>query len=131
MILERLVYSSSASPGIGQSDVAGIVDISVERNPDRGVTGFLIFDSDHFLQIIEGLPQDVDRLMDIIERDVRHCDIEVLDRRLVPERLFPDWRMKHLISFGEDPALEAVRDIVRGKQESAYLIDLVHGFVTL
>ncbi|WP_303831633.1 BLUF domain-containing protein [Asticcacaulis taihuensis] len=59
-MLTQLIYHSHFVPGDhgALSTVRNIIEVSEINNGPDGVTGFLIFDKSHFLQILEGAPED-------------------------------------------------------------------------
>ena len=58
--------------------VKSIVSVSRKRNPDRNITGTLLFDGERFCQLIAGAEPDVLALMARIDRDPRHTKIQLL-----------------------------------------------------
>ena len=76
-----------------------------------GITGLLIFNGTHFLQILEGIPQAIDDLVEKLRRDARHSGLEVRDERFVEKRSFPDWSMELVrVSASYFDAKDAVSD---------------------
>jgi hypothetical protein len=63
------------------------------RNPNLKITGLLFYHQPRFLQIIEGPKDSLDQMMQIINRDRRHKNIERLISEAIPERKFNDWNM--------------------------------------
>lgn len=127
--MHRIVYSSIASKGTNTPDVFEIVDVSARNNPQRSVTGFLLYDADRFLQMIEGPALALQALLEDLEADPRHHSIEVLHRSATDERWFPDWEMKQLISFSAEPALEQLRHTLATKPGGAEIFALVDDFL--
>ena len=127
--MDRIVYSSIASRGTDTPDVFEIVEVSARNNPKRAVTGFLLYDADRFLQMIEGPALALQALLEDLEADPRHHTIEVLHRSAADERWFPDWEMKHLISFSAEPALEELRRKLSTKPGGPEIFALVDGFL--
>ena len=127
--MERLLYSSVATEGLSTQEVFRIIETSQRNNVRREVTGFLIHDSDRFLQLIEGPPLAVEGLLADIERDPRNHSVEVILRSSAEERWFPDWDMKRLISFGSVPAQEELREILRDKAGGSEILAAVNRFL--
>ena len=94
MPLKSLTYTSLARLDLTADDVEAIHRTARESNALEGITGLLIFNGTHFLQIIEGAPQAIDDLVERLRRDPRHSGIEIRDQREVAERSFPDWSME-------------------------------------
>lgn len=70
-----------------------IARTALSRNSQCGVTGFLYYDGDLFLQVLEGLPADVDAIYASIRRDRRHADVRTLSDEAAGTRLFGGWAM--------------------------------------
>src|SRR5690242_3169733 len=94
MSLKSLTYTSLARLDLEAGDLEAIHRTAREVNALEGITGLLIFNGTHFLQIIEGAPDAIDELVDRLRRDPRHSGVEVRDEREVHERSFPDWSME-------------------------------------
>ena len=94
MSLKSLTYTSLARLDLQASDLEAIHRTARDVNALEGITGLLIFNGTHFLQIIEGAPNAIDDLVERLRRDPRHSGLEVRDERAVDERSFPDWSME-------------------------------------
>lgn len=105
MPLHQLFYISQATLASGD-DVQPIVRVSRSRNATLGVTGALVFSGDHFAQVLEGLPEDLEALISSIRRDVRHTILWEWPMRLATERWYPGWSMGYL----QNDNLEALVD---------------------
>jgi len=94
MSIKSLTYTSLARLDLTAEDLEAIHRTAREVNALEGVTGLLIFNGTHFLQIVEGVPQAVDDLVERLRRDPRHHHVEIRDAREISERSFPDWSME-------------------------------------
>jgi hypothetical protein len=94
MSLKSLTYTSLARLDLQAGDLEAIHRTAREVNALEGITGLLIFNGTHFLQIIEGAPNAIDDLVERLRRDPRHHGFEVRDERPVEQRSFPDWSME-------------------------------------
>jgi len=93
-VLERLVYRSDAAPtSEGPMDLSGIVAISVRNNGRHRITGALAHHAGVFVQVLEGEPEALTALMEVIEADTRHRNLRVLARWPVQAQLFLGWAM--------------------------------------
>lgn len=111
MSLKSLTYTSLASFDLQASDLEAIHRTAREVNALEGITGLLIFNGTHFLQIIEGAPNTIDELVEKLRRDRRHSGLEVRDEREISERSFPDWSMELVrVSASYFEAKETVSD---------------------
>lgn len=122
MKLYSLLYISRSlvNPGAGAPEQ--IARVSRRNNASCGVTGFLYHDADCFVQVLEGLFDDVNAIYAKIQKDPRHEVIRTLRHEQIETRAFGGWNMgMHdgtaeggLLgkSFGADP-LETVthRDV--------------------
>ncbi|MBS0532878.1 MAG: BLUF domain-containing protein [Proteobacteria bacterium] len=75
------------------AEVQRLLEQSRARNERLGITGALLFNEGRFVQVLEGDEAAVLEVMDIIRRDPRHTDIDVLPSRYVRERTFAQWSM--------------------------------------
>jgi hypothetical protein len=94
MSLKSLTYTSLARLDLQASDLEAIHRTAREANALEGITGLLIFNGTHFLQIIEGAPNAIDELVERLRRDPRHHGLEIRDERNIDSRSFPDWSME-------------------------------------
>jgi hypothetical protein len=94
MTLKSLTYTSFAGLDLEADDLEAIHRTARNANALDGITGLLIFNGTHFLQIIEGQPQAIDELVEKLRRDPRHSGLEIRDERMVEARSFPDWSME-------------------------------------
>lgn len=94
MMLKTLTYTSLAQLDLSASDLEDIHRTARAMNGLNGITGLLIFNGTHFLQVIEGGEEAVDALVDNLRRDRRHTGFEIRDLSFVEERSFPDWSME-------------------------------------
>jgi hypothetical protein len=94
MSLKSLTYTSLARLDLQAGDLEAIHRTAREVNALEGITGLLIFNGTHFLQIIEGAPNAIDDLVERLRRDPRHHGFEIRDQRGIEHRSFPDWSME-------------------------------------
>ncbi|WP_299674121.1 BLUF domain-containing protein [uncultured Roseobacter sp.] len=94
----QLIYTSRPF-GYDLNVLANILATSRSRNARDDITGALICRADVFLQLLEGPKGKVQATYERICDDDRHVEVTQLVAEDVPDRLFPDWAMKH------DPAV--------------------------
>ncbi|WP_430513328.1 BLUF domain-containing protein [Pannonibacter phragmitetus] len=80
-----------------------IKDKARKANSAAGLTGCLIFTGQHFLQVIEGMQEDVEDTFGRISRDTRHTDLRVLSEGPIEARDFPEMA----VNCGGDETLTA------------------------
>lgn len=93
MELFRAIYISRVARKVRLADVEAIVDKAAERNGSNGITGLLVYTPSHFLQVLEGAQDVIEATLARIERDPRHYDLRIVEKRRVPSRHFERWAM--------------------------------------
>ena len=94
MSLKSLTYTSLARLDLTAGDLEAIHRTAREGNAIDGITGLLVFNGTHFLQIVEGAPDAIDDLVERLRRDPRHGGFEIRDEQEIDQRSFPDWSME-------------------------------------
>jgi hypothetical protein len=94
MQLTSVTYTSLARLDPQSSDLDDIHRASRTRNAADGITGLLVFNGTHFLQVVEGSEKAVENLLDRLREDNRHSGFEIRDKRKIEKRSFPDWQME-------------------------------------
>ncbi len=94
MQLKTLTYTSRARLDLTSQDLIDIHESARHFNALDGISGLLIFNGVHFLQIVEGSEAAIDSLLARLRLDDRHSAIEVRDERPIEERSFPGWSME-------------------------------------
>jgi hypothetical protein len=89
-----LTYTSLASLDLSDQDLSAILQTARQMNALNAITGLLIFNGTHFLQVIEGPETSIEELMDRLRQDDRHHHVEVREEYYADERSFPDWTME-------------------------------------
>lgn len=88
-------YSQSQ---LSASDVAyqlkEIAKVSQKNNKKNNITGALLYERSHFLQLIEGKKSKLDKLFKKIQKDPRHTDVSVLIDAPTNKRTCPNWSME-------------------------------------
>ena len=111
MDLKSLTYTSLARLDLGADELNAIHRTARELNSLDGITGLLVFNGTHFLQIIEGEERGIDDLLARLRRDPRHSGLEVRDERMVEDRSFPDWSMELVrVNASYFEATETIKD---------------------
>lgn len=111
MTLKTLTYTSLAQLDLTAEDLEDIHRTARAENGLNGITGLLIFNGTHFLQVIEGGEEAIDALVDNLRRDPRHTGFEIRDLSFVEQRSFPDWSMELVkIEASYFEARESVED---------------------
>ena len=116
----ELIYASWARPQLDQQFVLQMVKEARLRNQHLGLTGLLLFDSERFLQLLEGELEAVGEVTASIERDRRHHDYTPLHAGAqFAGRRFPEWRMGFAVY--EPGVLSHAINRLHGAQLADYL----------
>ena len=109
-MLGQVVYRSEAVFPEGHLSNLDILREALARNSGQGLTGFLMRDRTHFLQVIEGPMDRLNALLNDIARDSRHSTMVVLGREVRCTRLFGEWSMGYAEARPDaEPAIAALR----------------------
>lgn len=90
------MYVSQGFHGLSGQEVEAIASNAAKRNAKHNVTGMLAYNSQSFMQLLEGESEDVRSIMQIIEEDDRHCAITYIRQDERESRECPDWSMRSL-----------------------------------
>lgn len=95
MFLVRLIYTSEAI-NINEETIADILSTARGHNAKNGVSGILHFNSNYFLQCLEGGRAAVNNVYHKILNDPRHTKPLLLKYDTICERNFSDWSMAYV-----------------------------------
>lgn len=87
-MLSTLIYRSRAVEPVSSEDLTGLLIRARERNAALQVTGILLFDGIHFVQLLEGPDTAVTQLFHAIRRDAAHKNVVRLMQDQGPARRF-------------------------------------------
>ena len=96
----RLIYKSRSTQPIDWELVDSIIGASQEGNTELSVSGVLLATTNHFLQVLEGSYEDVNRLYCTIVKDARHHQVQLISFTCAEERIFNNWTMHGIGVFG-------------------------------
>jgi hypothetical protein len=102
-----------------EKEIQNIISVAKDRNSKEDITGILIFNNNHFLQIIEGSKKSLKSLMADIENDKRHKDIEYLIDEPIKRRGFDSWNME-IFNTNDNKkfSFENLQKLTRGFREN-------------
>ena len=108
-----------------------IVAVSIRNNARDDITGYLIFDGETFLQILEGGSEAVEATFARISRDARHRDPQLLLAGAAAERAFSKWAMNGYLRREADAQIfarhgvpGAIPDVISGQSVLALAREL-------
>lgn len=122
--MKRLTYISKLNAVMSSQEILELGRLASMNNRTIDVTGVLISAGEYFFQILEGEPETVNRLVEKISRDPRHCDVTILSvENACEERLFTDWNMKTVaLTESTDLMLQAVGIMLQNIAQSYHII---------
>jgi len=129
-MLSQYLYISTA-PNLSRDEVASVLAASARNNPERGITGLLLYNGRNFLQLLEGEESALVALMVRIGNDPRHTGVSIIDRRAIEQRSCAGWAMKRVL-IGESVSgrrSQLERDLPEGLDDQTRRIIL--NFATL
>jgi hypothetical protein len=92
-MLIRLIYASTAQPGVDLNEFKRILLQAQTNNHSRDLTGTLAFNSKIFLQALEGARDQINDLYARLIRDPRHHTVTMLGYKEIEERHWANWSM--------------------------------------
>lgn len=92
-MLIRLIYASTAQPGVDLNEFKRILLQAQTNNHSRDLTGMLAFNSKIFLQALEGARDQINDLYARLIRDPRHHTVTMLGYKEIEERHWSNWSM--------------------------------------
>ena len=95
----RLIYKSHSKTPIDWELVSSILESSQKGNSEINVSGVLLATTQHFLQVLEGSFEDVNKLYSSIVKDTRHDEVQLISFSCVESRIFESWSMQGIGVF--------------------------------
>jgi|KBSSwiStaDraftv2_1062776.scaffolds.fasta_scaffold224234_3 hypothetical protein len=93
--LHAIIYVSSAVHLPAPHEIEYLLQRARERNARAGVTGLLLHDAGHFMQYLEGPPDALLAIYDIVLADPLHHRVRELMSESIGEREFDGWAMAY------------------------------------
>jgi len=94
--LHFIIYVSTALAPMAQPAVDALLKQARSFNRTVGITGCLIYQDCHFMQMLEGKKEALEALMEKVKVDPRHCDVRTVIEGPARRRVFVDWSMDFL-----------------------------------
>jgi hypothetical protein len=91
--LIELTYVSEPAQEMSFLGLMRLLYHSYLSNANKGITGALIFENNHFGQVIEGPKDQIEDLWKRIQKDSRHKNIRLIDSKPIKHRSFSKWTM--------------------------------------
>lgn len=100
----QLLYVSTQALRLTSEDLEDILESSRTNNARLGISGLLVYEGQHFMQILEGEEDAVSTRFELIRQDPRHHDVVVIYRTEVNDWMFESWSMAYLDLQEQDHA---------------------------
>ncbi|PZL99039.1 diguanylate phosphodiesterase [Pantoea graminicola] len=92
-MLSTLIYRSQLAGSVSPERLKALVERASVKNAEANVTGILLYNGQHFFQVLEGSVDNVNRVYQRISSDDRHFNLIELMRDYAPARRFGDTGM--------------------------------------
>ena len=92
--MKRLLYISDSTIGDNTGKLDDILGEAIIGNHNNGLTGLLWSTDKKFAQVIEGDEAKINQLLENLEKDLRHSNIDIVDYCDIEEREFGNWSMR-------------------------------------
>jgi hypothetical protein len=106
--LIELTYVSEPAQAMSFLGLMRLLYHSYSNNQALGITGVLIYENDRFGQVIQGKADQIDALWNRIQKDQRHKNVRLIDRKPISERTFSKWTM---VFQGRDEIANALPEV--------------------
>lgn len=92
-MLVEFIYTSRVKEALSYEELHRIQEQAEQHNALHNITGMLLYDKRHFMQVLEGDECEIKALYEKIKCDPRHYDVEALISSPIEKRNFPSWAM--------------------------------------
>lgn len=101
-------------------EFGNILSVAKRDNVRDNITGFLVYDSERFFQILEGSRESVSACYAKIGQDVRHGELETLIDEPISQRTFDQWSMGFVNAVNLEEYLTLRRSLHSDTPSSVY-----------
>lgn len=131
--LTSLVYISRSQVDgpFERAAIRAILETTRRNNAADGVTGALMLDDGHFIQVLEGDRTIVDARFKRIKRDPRHTDVAVIGQNRIATRRFAHWTMAYLSASKAQLALGGITIEELRRKETPYAAGVIDAMARL
>tara|TARA_Y100001956_G_C4117804_1_gene185804 strand:+ start:1119 stop:1574 length:456 start_codon:yes stop_codon:yes gene_type:complete len=125
-MLVEFIYTSTATAPLQWTELEVLRHECERRNQLEKITGMLLYDGKHFMQVLEGEEKKILALFNWIKSDPRHKNVEAIINNPIDKRNFTDWAMG-LITCDEKTQLQTVTEL-KGKRKKPLSYELLYAF---
>ena len=113
-LIRCVAYYGKSGEAMTRGEVERLARRTQVRNAAREVTGCLFYFGDHFVQVLEGRFDEVDRLYGTFASDTPDADVIGLVDNIIPRRVYSGWSMKVVeCAAGIEPGRGSLRPETR------------------
>lgn len=116
--LLRIIYTSRRAAQTMHLEEAALLEqilgVSRVKNATWRLSGLLVSGHGRFAQTLEGPPDMVTAMFDLIRQDERHHDVRLLHQAPTASRCFATWTMAYLSDLDTVPPEMAIRNDAMG-----------------
>jgi hypothetical protein len=87
-MIKSLLYISSPSQYLKSEEIHRILEHAQVKNGENNITGFLLYNNNLFVQLLEGTDADIKETYERISNDLRHTHLIVLSNAISDNRSF-------------------------------------------
>jgi len=91
--LSCILYLSAENKPFDSKSLDLLVKKAREQNLKYDITGFLYYKQKQFFQYFEGTSENVQKLLQRLQKDPRHTFLECISADQLHQRRFTDWNM--------------------------------------
>lgn len=95
---KQLIYVSKSDSKLSINELSKIFEEATRRNKIASITGFIVYNKEYFMQVIEGCEDKINNLYEVIAQDSRHTNLLLLGTRDNDIRDFEDWNLGYIYS---------------------------------
>lgn len=92
-MLFKVIYSSEQTRPMSKEDLSDIISTAKKNNQKDDITGCLLYQKPYFAQVLEGVSNDLIKLLDKLKCDTRHKNMKISGLISIHERTFGEWYM--------------------------------------
>lgn len=125
--LIHVIYASIGTQEFSFAQLTDLLNKAREANARADLTGMLLYsETDRsFFQVLEGEPEEIDRLYAKLLVDARHTRVTLIIREPIPRRTFGQWTMG--FTSVTRPQLKGIPGLNDFFREGSCLVDLDPG----
>ena len=125
--MRQLLYTSRETTKLTPEEVQDLLMKARMWNSENGITGLLLHaPNGRFIQLVEGMEDDVNAVFARICYDDRHNNLSILVDQEVTARVFPNWEMGFAdLMCADNRGIESYLSSVLGNDSTSWAQNLI------